>query len=90
MSFVRKISFVLNILLIFSIVFGPYNYLFHIKNIAFVLFLLASLPFIECKYYYVPLVFLSIFFVSLSFGILTQQNLSNESTMSMLKSFLFL
>ena len=34
--------------------------------------------------------FLSIFFVSLSFGILTQQNLSNESTMSMLKSFLFL
>ena len=37
-----------------------------------------------------PLVFLSVFFVSLSFGILTNQNLSNESTMSMLKSFLFL
>lgn len=90
MTFVRKLSFVLNTLLIFSIVFDPYNYLFHIKNIAFVLFLLSSLPFIECKYYYVPLVFLSVFFVSLSFGILTNQNLSNESTMSMLKSFLFL
>ena len=37
MTFVRKISFVLNTLLIFSIVFDPYNYLFHIKNIAFVL-----------------------------------------------------
>lgn len=90
LSFLKRVSFLLNIVLLVSIIFDPYNVIFHVKNLAFVLFVLTSLPFINFRYFYVQLIFLTVFFLSLSFGLITEQNLSSESTMSMLKSFLFL
>lgn len=90
LGFLKKISYLLNIVLLFSIVFDPYNMIFHVKNLAFVLFVLTSLPFIDFKYFYVPLVFLTVFFFSLSFGLMTNQNLDWNKTLAMLKSFLFL
>lgn len=90
MSFLKKVSFLLNVILLFSIVFDPYNTIFHVKNLSFILFVLVSLPFIDVRYFYVPLIFLTVFFISLSFGLITNQNLDWNSTIAMLKSFLFL
>ena len=86
----KKLSVFLNFILLSSIILDPTNTILHIKDIVFVLFILVSFSFVDCKYYFVPVTLLTVFFISFSFGILTSQDIDFAMTVGILKSFIFL
>lgn len=86
----KNFSIFINFLLIFSIVIDPTNILFGIKDLSFLLFLLVSLPYIDFKKIYIPLVFILVYLISLSFGLLFDNKLDYTRVIGYLKSFLFL
>ena len=85
----KRLSWYCNFVLLFLIVLDPTNTIFHLKDIAFVLFLITSIPFCSCKYYFVPLLFLSVYFLSFSFGLFTSQDIDFKIALQILKSFVF-
>lgn len=85
----RDISYLLNMFLIFSLLIDPTNVLFGIKNAVFVLFLVVSIMYANFKHILIVLTFIMIYFVSLTFGILTHNEFDFLIARGYLKAFLF-
>lgn len=90
MTKLKSLSFLLNAILIFSVLVDPTNELLHLKNISFVLFVLVSLPFANFRDLKIILVFLCVYFISFLLGLMFDENLDYQRTNGILKSFLFL
>jgi len=86
----KNISFIANAILLFSILIDPTNAFLGIKDIAFFLFVITSLPFVKFKNIFIFLTFISIYFFTLSIGLLTDQQIDLKFAFGVLKSFLFL
>lgn len=79
-----------NFLLLFIVILDPTNTIFGLKDIAFVFFMISNIQHIRFNHLFLPLIFLVVFFNSLSVGLITNKNIDIAAAISMLKSFLFL
>ncbi len=86
----RDISYLLNIILMFSLLIDPTNVLFGIKNISFVLFCIVSIKYADFKCILIFIIFVMIYFVSLFAGIITNSEFDFLIAKGYLKAFLFL
>jgi len=86
----KDISYLSNIILLFSIIIDPTNILFGIKDIAFLFFVATSFPYARFKNVYVFITFCMVYFITFSAGIITNQQIDLDSAFGTLKSFLFL
>jgi len=86
----KNISFLANIVLLFSIIVDPTNVLFGIKDIAFLFFVATSFPYVSFKNMFIFVTFCMIYFITFSIGIITNQQIDINFALGTLKSFLFL
>ena len=86
LSFLKIINFIL----IFIVVLDPTNTIFHLKLVVFSLFCFTAFPLLKPKYYFVPLIFFTLFFLSYALGVITDEKIDNSMAILIIKAFLFL
>ena len=86
----KNISYLANVVLLFSIIVDSTNILFGIKDIAFIFFVIVSFPYAKFKNILIFIIFLTIYFITLAVGVLTGQAIDYGFAIGTLKSFLFL
>lgn len=86
----RDVSYLLNVFLIFSLLIDPTNVFLGIKNIVFCIFVLISIPYEKFRYIEIFLVFISIYFFSFSYALISGSDLDLVIAQGYLKAFLFL
>ena len=79
-----------NFLLLFTVILDPTNTILGLKDVAFIFFIICNINHARFKFLFFPLTFLVVFFISLSFGLMSEQKIDITASISMLKSFLFL
>ena len=86
----KEISFFANVILLFAVLLDPTNDFLGIKTIAFFFFVIVSLPYIKFDNIFVPIALCIIYFLTFSFGLITDQQIDVAFSFLILKSFLFL
>lgn len=86
----KKIVVFANFLLLFSVIMDPTNVLFKIKDISFLFFVVVAFPYVKYEKAYIPLIFVTIYFICATQALLTNQYIDNSRFFAALKSFVFL